>query len=266
MNQQQHYYRDSTLNLAQADNYTLLLQIDNDSFAYAIADGNLLLACETNCSLSELTDPKQLYERLTAEYKNTVIALPAKAFVLIPVSLFNTDNIAEYARLLDVKDDEKVIAQSLDTQNYVVYKVGEQLLNKVANYDIKNVVFAPKGWMYAIDRSEPSVIDLFLNINGNQVEFAYYKKNRLRFYNKFEFTSIEDLIYYAVFVSDELELKQNSTALIVSGNVNEEYELYKRLSEYFQVVMINDIRVLDLPANIQSSQILSLSALSLCAS
>lgn len=266
MSEQKHYYRDSTLNLAEADNYTLLLQLNADSFAYAIVDNNHLLACETNCSLNELTDPKQLYERLTADYKSTVIALPAKAFVLMPVSLFNADNIAEYARLLDVKDDEKVIAQPLDVQNYVVYKVDEQLLSRIANYDIKNVVFAPKGWMYAIDRSEPSVTDLFLNINGSEVEFAYYKKNRLRFYNKFEFSSIEDLIYYTVFVSDELELKQNSTALIVSGNVEEEYELYKLLSEYFQVVMINDIRVLDLPANIQSSQILSLSALSLCAS
>ena len=266
MNQQIHTYRDSTLNMAEADNYTLLVQVNPDSFAYAIVEDKLLLACETNCSLNELTDPKQLDERLTAEYKNTVITLPAKAFVLIPVSLFNADNIAEYARLLDVKDGEKVIAQQLDAQNYVVYKVDEQLLNRVTNYDIKNVAFAPKGWMHAIDRSEPSVTDLFLNINGNQVEFAYYKKNRLRFYNKFEFTSIEDLIYYAVFVSDELELKQNSTALIISGNVNEEYELYTRLSEYFQVVMINDIRVLDLPANIPSNQILSLSALSLCAS
>lgn len=266
MNEQTYTYRDSTLNLAEADNYTLLVQVNPDSFAYAIVEDKLLLACETNCSLNELTHPKQLYERLTAEYKSMVITLPAKAFVLIPVGLFNADNIAEYARLLDVKDGEKVIAQQLDAQNYVVYKVDEQLLSKITNYDIKNVVFAPKGWMYAIDRSEPSVTDLFLNINGNYVEFAYYKNNRLRFYNKFEFTSIEDLIYYAVFVSDELELKQNSTALIISGNVNEEYELYKRLSEYFQVVMINDIRVLDLPANIPSNQILSLSALSLCAS
>ncbi|RZA00992.1 MAG: DUF3822 family protein [Sphingobacteriaceae bacterium] len=266
MNQQTHTYRDSTLNLAQADNYTLLLQIDNNSFAYAIADGNLLLACETNCSLSELTDPKQLYERLTADYKSTVISLPAKAFVLIPDSLFTKDNVAEYARLLDVKFGEKVVAQALDTQNQVVYKVDEQLYNTATKYGIKNIVFAPKGWMYAIDRSEPSATDLFLNINSNQVEYAYYKNNRLRFYNKFEFNSVEDLIYYTIFVSDELELSQQSTALIVSGNITEEYELYKRLSEYFAVVMINDIRVLDLPANIPSSQILSLSALSLCAS
>lgn len=266
MNEQTHTYRDSTLNMAEADNYTLLIQVNPESFAYAIAEDKLLLACETNCNLSELTHPEQLYERLTADYKNTVITLPANAFVLIPVSLFDADNTAEYARLLDVKEDEKVIAQALDVQNYVVYKVYEQLLNTITNYGIKNVVFAPKGWMHAIDRSEPSITDLFLNINGNQVEFAYYKKNRLRFYNKFEFTTTEDLIYYTIFVSDELELKQQSTALIISGNINDEYELYKRLSEYFQVVMINDIRVLDMPANIPSSQILSLAALSLCAS
>jgi hypothetical protein len=266
MNQQIHTYRDSTLNMAEADNYTLLVQVDGDSFAYAIVDDKLLLACETNCELSELADPKQLYERLTADYKKTIISLPSNGFVLIPVSLFDANNIAEYARLLDVKDNEKVIAQSLDSQNHVVYKVAERLYNIITNYGIKNVVFAPKGWMHAIDRSEPSITDLFLNINGNQVEFAYYKKNRLRFYNKFEFTTTEDLIYYTIFVTDELELKQQSTALIISGSINEEYELYRRLSEYFQVVMINDIGVLELPASIPSYQILSLSALSLCAS
>ncbi len=266
MNEQTHTYRDSTLNMAEADNYTLLVQVNPESFAYAIVEDKQLLACETNCNLSELTEPEQLYERLTADYKKTVIALPAKEFVLIPISLFDANNTAEYAHLLDVKEDEKVIAQPLDAYNYVVYKVNEQHLNAITNFDIKNVVFAPKGWMHAIDRSEPTITDLFLNINGNQVEFAYYKKNKLRFYNKFEFNSTEDLIYYAVFVSDELELKQQSTALIISGNISDEYELYKSLSEYFTVVMINDIRVLELPANIPSSQILSLSALSLCAS
>ena len=266
MTQQIHTYRDSTLNMAEADNYTLLVQVNMESFGYAIVDDKLLLACETNCNLSELAEPKNLYDRLTADYKKTVITLPANAFVLIPISLFDANSVSQYARLLDVKEDEQVIAQVLDHQNYVIYKVYERLYNTITNYGIKNMVFAPKGWMYAIDRSEPSDTDLFLNISGNQVEFAYYKNNRLRFYNKFEFNTTEDLIYFTIFVTDELELNQQSTALIISGGIDEEYELYKRLSEYFAVVMINDIGVLDLPASIPSYQILSLSALSLCAS
>src|SRR6187402_1522720 len=120
MTDQTYTYRDSTLNLNEANNYTLLLQVNADSFAYAIVNDKQLMACSTNCDIDELTTPKQLYERLTAQYKKTVITLPAKAFMLVPYNLFDAGHIADFARLLDIKEDEKVLAQLLDAENYVV--------------------------------------------------------------------------------------------------------------------------------------------------
>ena len=265
MTEQTYTYRDSTLNLNQAGNYTLLLQINTQSFNYAIVDHGVMVANETNCNADELTKPDRLFAQLNAEYKNVIIGLPANGFTLIPTPLFDAEHIADIAKLLDVKDNENVLAQHLDADNYVVYKADKQLVASVTSFDIKNIVFAPKGWLNAIERSSPSNGYLFLNFEEAQVEFAYYKGNKLRFYNKFEFANIDELIYYTLLVSNELELKQQNTTLVVSGNITTGDINYTTLAQYYSNIRLNTIETVELPDDIRSHQILSLSALYLCA-
>jgi hypothetical protein len=265
MTEQTYTYRDSTLNFNEAGNYTLLLQVNTQGFDYAVVDHGTLVACETNCKLEELTKPDQLFAQLNAEYKNTVIGLPAKGFTLIPTELFDVDHIADIAKILDVKDGENVLAQVLDTDNYIIYKVDERLIASVTSLDIKNIVFAAKGWLAAIERSSPSNGHLFLNFDNGQVEIAYYKGNKLRFYNKFEFANIEELVYFTLLVSNELELKQQNTTLIVSGNITTGDLKYTTLAQYYSNVRLNTIEVAELPGDIRSHQLLPLFALYLCA-
>ena len=265
MTEQTYTYRDSTLNLNQAGNYTLLVQVNNKSFDYAVIDHGTMVACETNCKLEELTQPDQLYAQLNADYKNVVIGLSATGFTFIPTELFDAEHTADIAKLLDVKDNENVLTQPLDADNYVVYKTDKQLIASVTLLDIKNIVFAPKGWLTAIERSSPSNGYLFLNFEEEQVEFAYYKGNKLRFYNKFDFANLEELIYYTLLVSKELELKQQNTTLVVSGNITTGDAQYTILTQYYSNVRLNTIETVELPDDIRSQQILSLSALYLCA-
>lgn len=265
MTEQTYTYRDSTLNLKEAGNYTLLLQVNTQGFDYAIVDHGTLVACQTNCTLEELTHPDQLFAQLNAEYKKTVIGLPAKGFTLVPTELFDADHIVDIAKILDVKDGENILAQVLDTDNYIVYNIDEQLVTSVTSLSIKDVVFASKGWLTAIERSSPSNGHLFLNFENGQVEIAYYKGNKLRFYNKFQFTNVEELIYYTLLVSNELELKQQNTTLVVSGDIKPSDAIYTGLAEYYSNIRLNIIEVVELPGDIRSHQILSLTALYLCA-
>lgn len=265
MTEQTYTYRDSTLNLNQAGNYTLLLQVNTQTFDYAIVDHGVMVACETNCNTDELTKPDRLFAQLNAEYKNVVIGLPASGFTLIPTPLFDAEHIADIAKLLDVKDNENVLAQPLDADNYVVYKTDKQLVESITSFDVKNIAFAAKGWLNAIERSSPSNGYLFLNFEEGQVEYAYYKGNKLRFYNKFEFANIDELVYYTLLVSNELELKQQNTTLVVSGSITTGDINYRTLAQYYSNIRLNTIETVELPDDIRSHQILSLSALYLCA-
>src|ERR1700742_4988848 len=115
-------YTDNTFNLYQAYSYTLLLQVEANSFSYAVVNNNRLLVSAQDCDLQELAQPRQLHDLLSATYRKVIIGMPSSAFTLVPNGLFSEDRISGFARYLDVKDDEKVFAQNLDEQNAIIYK------------------------------------------------------------------------------------------------------------------------------------------------
>lgn len=266
MSEQIYTFRDPSFNLNQAYYYTLLIQIDSVSFSYAITYKKKLLAWDTNCSLTELSDPQELAEEMSATYKKVVIGLPATGFSLIPNQLFSKNQIGNYARLLDVKADERVLAQVLDDQNYIIYKVDEKIISAIDKFDLDNTVYLNKGWVTSVAQNNPTNKDLYLHIENSKAEFLYYKDGQIRFYNNFEFKSEDDLAYYAAFVVEELGLYANNIHLKLSGNIKPEDKYSNRLADFFPDIVFFNPELLELPADITSQQILTLASLSLCGS
>ncbi|MDB4924908.1 DUF3822 family protein [Mucilaginibacter sp.] len=266
MTEQIYTYRDPSFNLNQAYYYTLLMQIDAVSFSYAITYNRQLIAWGTNCSLTELSDPQELAEELSATYKKVVIGLPANGFSLLPSHLFNKAQIPNYARLLDVKPDERVLAQVLDDQNFIIYKVDEKIISAVQRFDLDNTVYLNKGWITSVTKNSPQNQDLYLHTENGKAEFLYFKDGKIRLYNNFDFTTGDDLAYYAAFITEELNLDAHDIHFKLSGNIKPGDKYSTRLADFFPDIVFYDPQILELPEQIPSQQILTLAALSLCGS
>jgi len=266
MDDHNNNYTDNSFNLYQAYSYSLLLQVDLTSFSYAFVHQNRLLVYAQNCDLDELAHPKQLSEILTATYRKVVIGLPATGLTLVPKSLFREGHVADFARLLDVRGDEKVFAQALDSENNIIYKTPELIASAVEKFGFGNTFYNARGWIQAIAGSRPSSTNLYLDISRTQVQFLYFQGKSIRFYNTFEFKNEEELVYFTAFVCEELNLKPRETTLVLSGEVVIDDKNMKRLGDFFPKIEINGIRVLELPGQIPSHKLLSLAALSLCES
>jgi hypothetical protein len=264
MSDQNNNYTDSSFNLYQAYSYTLLIQVGTTSFSYAVVHQNRLLASAQNCDLDELAHPKQLSELLTSTYKRIIIGLPATGLTFVPKSLFSEEYVAGFARLLDVRETEKVLAQTLDDENIIIYKAKEVLISAVERYDLQNTVYAAAGWINVIAASSPPNDALYLEIGNDIVQFLYFSLNKLRFYNTFEFKNADELVYFTTFVADELNLKPQQTTLVLSGNIDPDDTNMKRLADFYPKIEINGLRVMELPAQIASHKFLALAALSLC--
>jgi hypothetical protein len=260
-------FRDSNLSLYQVNSsYTLLMQIYPASFSYAIAYQNKLMAWAENCALEVLDDPGDDHELLTFDYKNVITALPATGFTLVPNAIFIEDKVADIARFLDVKPDEKVFAQPLDDENHIVYKVNGAAVETAEIYGLQKAVFIGKGWITAIAKNYPPDCNLYLNITGDQLEVLYFVGGKLRFYNAFEFKNPDEFTYYTAFVVKELQLSPKGINLVLSGDVKLGDKNTERLAAFFNGVELNHLRLLDAPAEVLSHQILALAALTLCAS
>jgi hypothetical protein len=266
MSEQYYNYHDDDFSLDKAQGYNLLLQLDKTSFSYAVSDQNKLVAAANNHPLDELSNPQELLDLLSANYKKVVIGLPATGFSLLPQSVYKEDKLADLARFLDVNTDEKVLVQPLDSKNVIIYKTPEAVLNAADEFGLRNSVFASKGWLNAIAKNQPGDRDLYLNISGNIVEIANFGFTKLRFYNTFEFTGEDELAYFVSLVTTELGLQPTYTYIYLSGDVETDDKNISRLAEFFGKVTINTITTLQLPHEIESHKILSLAALSLCVS
>jgi hypothetical protein len=264
MSDHDNNYTDNSFNLYQAYSYTLLLQLEQTTFSYAVVHNNRLLVSAQNCDIDELAHPKQLSELLTATYRNVIIGLPATGLTLVPKSLFSEDHVADFARFLDVQENEKVFAQGLDDQNHIIYKTPGQLVSAVEKFGLQHTVYTAQGWIKAILRSHPSDSSLYLQVGNDTVQFLYFSLGSLRFYNTFDFKTEDELVYFTSFVADELNLKPLQTTLVLSGDIAVDDKNMKRLSDFYPKIELNAIKILELPGQIPSHKILSLAALTLC--
>jgi len=266
MDENNNNYTDNSFNLYQAYSYTLLLLVEPTSFSYAVVYQNRLLVSAQNCDLDELAHPKQLSELLSATYKNVIIGLPAISLTLVPKKLFSDSLVPDYARFLDVKENEKVFAQALDAENNIIYKTPGYIAAAVEKFGFQNTVYAAQGWIRAIEKSNPPSDILYIEVGKSQVQLLNFSGRSLRFYNIFEFGHEDDLVYFTSVVAEELRLKPQSATLVLSGDISLDDKNMKRLAEFFPKIEINGLKVLELPGQIPSHKLLALAALSLCGS
>ncbi|MDN3546900.1 DUF3822 family protein [Mucilaginibacter aquaedulcis] len=266
MSEYNYNYHDDNFSLDEADSYTLLIQIDKTSFSYAITHQDKLIACADMHPLDELSNPQELLDLLSAKYKQVVVGLPANGFTLVPQHLFSQEHIASFARFLDVKANEKVSAQQLDAENTILYKTSNDIITVAEEFGLRHTVFNLKGWVAALAQNNPGNADLYLDINGSQVTFAAFNNGRLRFLNKFDFKNTDELAYFTAMVLKELHIEPADARIHLSGEVDTDDQSISRLAEFFGSVQLNQLQIVSLPREIESHKILSLAALSLCAS
>jgi hypothetical protein len=256
------------LNLEKLNSeHKLLLQIYADSFSYAVTHGDQLLAWAEDCGLSLMDDPGNEHELLAFDYKNVVTGLqPSGGFTLIPSLLFSEDKITDFARYLDVKPNEKVLAQPLDEENHIIYKVNESVADTAEIFGLQKAVFINKGWIEAIAKSGPTKHDLYLNVDKKQVSILHFDDEKLRFYNTFNFSNPDELAYYAAYVAQELHQEPRHLNIAISGDIEVADENGKSLARFFNGVEENYLSPLTLPNDLLPHNLLALTALSLCVS
>jgi hypothetical protein len=266
MSNHTYNYRDPNLSLYQVNsNYSLLLQIYPETFSYVVVYQNKLMAWAEDCDIKLLTEPGDAHELLTFDYKKVAVGVHPTGFTLIPNALFSEDKLADFGRYLDVKSNEKVLAQPLDNANYIVFKIDNSVATSAEKFGTDNIVFINKAWIKAIANNLQNG-NLYLNIDKNKVDILFFTNSKIRFYNSFEFTNPDELAYYTSLVAQELHLEPKSLILQISGDCNVDDKNLSRLAEFFNGVEQNELEVIEHPSAIFPHQLLALAALSQCVS
>jgi hypothetical protein len=267
MDNRNYQYLDNDFNPEHTGDCTLLVSVHASNFSFAVTGGNKLLLLSGEVGLGEFTEPLGGNDLLFKDYAQRIIGVSNTGFTFIPVSIFNPDKVADFARFLDVKDTEKVFSQPLDNDNQVLFKVKSELVDILAEkFDTKDIIWGAAGWIKAVAGDGPPNQYLYLDVRANRVEILNFRDGKLRFYNNFEFMNGDELAYFSTVVAGELQLPDEAVTLVLSGDINPDDQNGSRLSKFFRRVELNTSNPVKLPKQLHPNSLLYLTALELCGS
>jgi len=117
----------------------------------------------------------------------------------------------------------------VNINNFIFKKFDSFIYNHYSSIILEEVKSNEKNSM------NPS---LYLNMGLNHIEVIYFQNNKLIFYNTFDYSTKEDVIYYLLFTIDQLKLNPEKTPLIISGSISIDDEYYEIIYKYVRNVSL----------------------------
>ena len=238
--------------IEKTSNIKLSIHISLNGLSFCIID---LISNEIDFlrtySLSKNSTPKELLKTLKKGFKennelsNSFSSVKIIHYnnlsTVVPEPLFDKNNALsylkfnskilqnDYAAYDEIFNNEcvNVYIPYVNINNYIFKMFDSFVYNHYSSIILEKVKLNEKNTI------TPS---LYLNINSNHMELIYFVKNKLIFYNRFDFSTKEDIIYYLLFTIDQLKLNPEEIPLVITGNISEDDDNYKIIYEYIRNV------------------------------
>ncbi len=238
--------------IEKTSNIKLSIHISLNGLSFCIID---LISKEIDFlrtySLSKNSTPKELLKTLKKGFKendelrNSFSSVKIIHYnnlsTVVPEPLFDKKNALSY-----LKFNSKILQN-----DYVAYDriFNNECVNVFIPYvNINNYIFKMfDSFVYnhyssiilekvKLNEKNTTTPSLYLNININHMEITYFVKNKLVFYNRFDFNTKEDVMYYLLFTIDQLKLNPEEIPLVITGDISEDDDTYKIIYKYVRNV------------------------------
>ena len=240
--------------IEKTSNIKLSIHISLNGLSFCIID---LISKEIDFlrtySLSKNSTPKKLLKTLkkgfkeNGELRNSFSSVKIIHYnnlsTVVPEPLFDKKNALSY-----LKFNSKILQN-----DYIAYDriFNNECVNVFIPYvNINNYIFKMfDSFVYnhyssiilekvKLNEKNTTTPSLYLNININHMEITYFVKNKLVFYNRFDFNTKEDVMYYLLFTIDQLKLNPEEIPIVITGNISEDDDNYKIIYKYIRNVSI----------------------------
>ena len=179
---------------------------------------------------------------LKNEYKVTRLAWEGGWSTLVPAGLFDPDEKERYLNLtIHPGPDEQVFADHLLPMDaYQVFSVPNQILNTMKGYFPKvkivhhSSVLIESIWLNYKNRINAS--RTFLHVRDRYFDLMIFDGRQMSYFNSFQFHNPEDIVYYLIFVLEQLSFNPESMPLVLLGNTEKGGSLAELLTRYVRHV------------------------------
>lgn len=175
---------------------------------------------------------QETYKKVTVFHDNSLVTLvPSEYFEEAHLSAYLENNI----KLLE---DDHIAFDMLENEGiYIVY---------VPYVNINNLLFSSFGSFeyYHIstlfldlknkDIAKSSSNKCFINCYDTSFDMLLYSEGKLNFYNRYEYRTATDFIYYILFALEQNDLDPNEIAVELTGAIKKDSDVYKMAYNYIR--------------------------------
>lgn len=246
-------FSDPGFNPAYTADFELLVILNKQTFSYAVRHPatQKLARVSTGNLLSGLWEPGSNSEVIGAAYQKVIIAVETNSFCLIPNVVFTREDLLDYTAFLLIKEADLILTDQMESgQNTIIFTFPAEISSKLTvHFNTSKIEFAPKGWIKTVMQAQLSGKNLYLFLEENRLQLFFPEGENIRFYNQFDCSTLDELVYYTALVAGQLKLKPEETSLILCGMVETGGGQQLRLQQFFkEVTLFNTIDFTQYPA------------------
>ena len=193
----------------------------------------------------------------TNQVKNIKVCLIDKLYTLIPIALFDEEELETYLKFNHNISSSQELHYSFDKVEgcdavivYAIPKIIQNLLKKeLPNHSISH---------FAYPLMESAILEkgkqkrLRLHIQQQRFDIMLFQNEALKFLNSFSYQTKEDFIYFLLYVMEQLKLDREEIEVELYGEFEENSALFEMLHKY-----IRNLKVIGRPKSLSYSAVLS---------
>jgi hypothetical protein len=179
---------------------------------------------------------------LISDFRNKVIIYNTRIYTLIPEPLYNSDEKDSYLSFVHkTGQDDIVIASKLEAaDSRIIFGINKNIFNELNSWfnSVKLMHHAGallESVLPVFKHSEPEN-PVIININKKHLDIIALRDNKLSFINTFEWHSGTDIVYFTLFVLDQLSLNPGKVHVFLCGDIDEDDENHQLIVRYIRNV------------------------------
>ncbi len=247
-------FLDETLDLNLTKTYHISIQASLNGFSFCILDSiqskyvalkyyPLKVNFPIEDWVKEIEGILEKDEFLSKEYKScSFIQISTKA-TLIPSPLFDLSKLKLYLDFNNPIDDlDEIHYNKLKrTDAYNIFTINNYLATSLIRKfpAIKFYHQATPFIEHSLSGQNKTDERVYVNINNGFFDIAVIKNNKIILYNTFLFKSENDLLYYILYVYENLRLNTNKNELIISGFLARDSNYYDSIKNYIKNIRLD---------------------------
>jgi hypothetical protein len=231
---------DESFRPGEPQRYSFVAEIEKNKFNFTVRE------VEKNKFLGagSLHHPFEESVRTTEWIKNSFhsrrIIIANQRSTLIPAVLFSEAEKYDYLDFnMERAEDDVVLYDWLENLGiYNVFSIPGRLQKEIKSIfpdaRVCHVSSILMETLYLNYKNLMGTGKVFLNVRDEEFDLTIFNGKQLRYFNSFPFKVADDLVYYLIFVMEQMNLNPEETPLILMGAAEKKSTLFEMLFRYIR--------------------------------